>query len=87
MIVEQTGIPLHKACNNPSGKIYENRIKYFIELQSLVWLIFIELLLYIISSTQQSNGLAITNYFHYKDQENRLERLSNIIRFTPMSCL
>lgn len=38
----------------------------FIEL--LVWLIFIELLLYIISSIQQSNRVAIVNYFHYKDE-------------------
>lgn len=87
MTAEQTGRPLHKACNDSSSKIYENRIMSFTEIQSLMWLLFIELLLYIILSIQLSSDIAITNSFHYKNQENKLEILSEMHKIHPRSCL
>lgn len=48
-----------------------------------MWLIFIELMLYSISLAQQFKEVAAIKCLHYKDQETKPERLSNMFKTHP----
>lgn len=67
MMAEQTGLPLQKHTAAPIRYMKIALCNIPIDLKLLVCLAFSELLLYIISSTQQADEVTSINYLHYEE--------------------